>query len=98
MRRLSIMSVAVALAFAAPALAAGRPEVGRALAERWCYSCHEQTDAAPTLEAAANRPGRTPGTLRAWLTAPHPPMPDPGLTTREIDDIVAYLASLQHGR
>jgi mono/diheme cytochrome c family protein len=86
------------MALAFPVLAAGTPEAGHALAGRWCHSCHGASDAAPPLEAIANRPGTTPSTLRAWLTAPHPPMPDPSLTRGEIDDLVAYLMSLRQQR
>ena len=78
--------------------AAGEAVEGRRLAERWCVSCHGATDAAPPLEALANRPNRTAYTLRAWLTQPHPPMPDLSLTREEIDDLVAYLAELAKPR
>jgi mono/diheme cytochrome c family protein len=32
--------------------------------------------------------------LRTFLTAPHGAMPDLSLTTREIDDVTAYILSL----
>jgi mono/diheme cytochrome c family protein len=82
------------------ALAAGDPERGRAIAERWCASCHaiggqsSAVDTAPPFSVLGRI--RTPGALHAWLNAPHPPMPDPGLTRRKIDDVTAYL--LQQGR
>ena len=43
----------------------------------------------------AKKADRSPETLRAWLTLPHPPMPNPSLTRSEIDDIIAYLNSLK---
>jgi cytochrome c len=97
MHRSVIMSAAAGL-ITVPALAAGTAEAGRDLAERWCNSCHRGSDAAPRLEAVANRPSTTPRTLRDWLAAPHPPMPNPSLTRAEIDDVIAYLLSLRRER
>jgi mono/diheme cytochrome c family protein len=81
-----------------PALGAGNAADGQRLALQWCSSCHGASDAAPPLEAIANRPGRTPYTLRAWLMDPHPPMPNFSLPREQIDDLVAYLASLARSR
>jgi cytochrome c len=83
------------------AFAAGNAEAGRALAERSCVSCHTSaksnvaSDSAPPLAELMRRAGRTPGTLRAWLSDPHPPMPNLSLTRTEIDNLVAYLTTLQ---
>jgi mono/diheme cytochrome c family protein len=82
--------------------AAGDAERGRVLAERWCASCHGMerpsvaTDAAPPFATIAK--GRSPEQLRAWLTDPHPPMPNPGLDRREVEDVIAYLQRLGQGR
>jgi mono/diheme cytochrome c family protein len=92
------LALAVAFAIAAtPALAAGDADSGRALAQRWCRGCHGASDAVPPLAEAVNRPGRTPGTLQAWLADPHPPMPNLSLTRAEIADLVAYLETLRKG-
>ena len=80
------------------ALGAGDPAEGQRLAAQWCSACHGGSDAAPPLVTIANRPDRTPYTLRAWLTAPHPPMPDFSLPREQIDDLVAYLESLAKPR
>ena len=80
-------------------------ENGHRIADRWCSSCHVVsgrgadggsggTDAAPTLAGIARDPQRGPDWFRRWLSAPHPPMPDPNLARTEIDDVVAYLQSL----
>ena len=66
----------------------------------WCSSCHvvdsEGTakDVAPPFSDIAAR--SAPGQLeaRAFLVAPHPPMPNFDLAREQIDDIVAYLNSL----
>ena len=74
---------------------------GRALAERWCATCHvvgpehPGGDAGPTFEAVANRDGQTLGGILAWLFEPHPPMPDMLLSPFEYGDLAAYIMSLR---
>jgi mono/diheme cytochrome c family protein len=86
---------------AAAAAAEGDPARGLALARSWCASCHQveaggpATDTAPSFRAVANDPAKTEGGLRAWLADPHSPMPNLNLSRQEIDDIIAYLASLR---
>jgi cytochrome c len=48
----------------------------------------------PALPALLGDGQRTEDELRGWLAAPHPPMPNFDLSRQEIEDIVAYLASL----
>lgn len=95
-RMLEVLTAAFVL-IAAPALA-GDPVEGRAIAQRWCSSCHGASDAAPPLETAVNRGDRTTATLHAWLTDPHPPMPNLALSRAEIDNLVAYLETLRKKR
>ena len=84
---------------AAPA--AGDAQAGRAIAQRWCTSCHAvddaktAADAAPSFPSVAHNPNRSPEWWRTWLADPHPPMPNPSLSRRDIDDVIAYLQSLQ---
>jgi len=79
---------------------AGDPATGRKLAAIWCSSCHvvgpgaPGSDTAPPFALIAERHKHDPNWVRAWLAAPHPPMPDPNLTRAEIADLSAYLASL----
>jgi cytochrome c len=84
---------------ALPALAAGSAPAGHQIAKQWCNTCHvvEESgsgpDTAPPFPVIAqNRKDRA--WVRAWLAAPHPPMPNLSLTRQEIDDVVAYLDSL----
>jgi mono/diheme cytochrome c family protein len=73
---------------------------GEVIAKRWCAACHlvssDQTQAnsdAPSFaEIAHKKPSSK--TLSAFLTDPHPKMPDMSLTRDEIADIVAYIKSL----
>jgi cytochrome c len=80
--------------------AAGNSQAGRDLAQQWCSSCHvigpseRGQDAAPSFPAIARRTPSDHEALRAWLTAPHPPMPNLSLSRQQIDDVVAYIDSL----
>jgi cytochrome c len=81
----------------------GDPAAGRALAQRWCDTCHvvdqEQqrgtSTGAPTFTAIASMKSTTPMALRVFLQTPHGRMPDLHLTRGEIDDVVAYIVSLK---
>ena len=86
----------------APALAAD-PDSGRALAQRWCSSCHmvEPTQAAasaigvPTFAGVARMPSTTESSLRVFLQTPHDRMPDLHLSNQEMADVIAYILSLK---
>jgi mono/diheme cytochrome c family protein len=97
----SVLSAAVA-ALPVAAVAAGDVASGQVLAKTWCTGCHivgsngAGGDSAPPFAAIANRPNLSPGALRAWLTDPHPPMPNLDLSRQQIDDVNAYLDSLRH--
>lgn len=97
-----ILTAALALAVAAPALAVEPdPERGRALAERWCVSCHviepdsPGGDAGPSFPHVVNGLGRNDDELRVWLAEPHYPMPSLDLSAIDIEDIVAHIATLR---
>lgn len=94
-------AAAVALPLlAATAADAGNPERGRELAERWCTSCHVVAEdvpggtIGPAFSAMIHLRGRTEEQLKGKIIAPHDPMPDFGLAKTEIEDITAYIASL----
>ena len=101
---LSSLSLLV-LASAADASAQGKPDAaaGGALAQRWCSSCHlvapAQNNApaagAPSFMALGADTAVSADQLRGFLNKPHPPMPDPGLTRQEIENVVAYIVSLR---
>lgn len=100
-RAVSVAAFALLLPATAHAQASGDPQNGLRLARQWCTGCHvvepagRGGDSGPPFHEVANWPDRTPATMRAWLTNPHPPMPNLGLSRREIDDVIAYLDSLQ---
>lgn len=74
-------------------------DAGADIAARWCAACHvvsasgAGTDAAPSFARIART--RDADALRGFLAKPHArPMRGFSLTTREIDDVVAYIESL----
>jgi cytochrome c len=72
---------------------------GRHLAERWCSPCHATStrgsDAAKSFEAIAASPAGEPARMRRFLVEPHAPMPPMQLAQSEVEDLVAYVASLR---
>ena len=106
MNKVGLLALAAGLSIAAtaPALAAGAApsaERGAALAERWCAECHatgagqRAADVAPAFASIASE--RSPDYVRGFLANPHVrgDMPTFDLSTAEIEDIVAYLATLK---
>ena len=99
MKHLIPTVILAAFAGAAPALA-GDPIVGETWAKRWCAECHDITgattsDRIPGWREVANDPARPPERIRAFLVRPHGEMPPLTLSTREIDNLVAYIESLR---
>ena len=76
---------------------------GRAIAMTWCSACHLVGLAAgtavaadvPTFVAIAKRLPDDADFLAAFIANPHPPMPNFGLSQRDIRDLLAYIASLR---
>ena len=76
---------------------------GHDLAKTTCAECHrvEKGQESPKLSAVksfqdvANNPARTELSLRVFLKTPHRKMPNLVLTEAEIDDIIAYIQSLE---
>ncbi len=89
-----------------PALAAD-PLAGREAALRWCAACHAvpgapapqtATDGVPSFAAVANDYAGRPDALKGFLAAPHEPMPPLELSTRQIDDIAAFILDPRRAR
>jgi cytochrome c len=86
-----------------PAAHADRISDGRAIAQRWCSSCHDigagdtrtAKDVAPTFESVSRRPKLSREHLETWIGNPHPPMPNLHLTREEIENLVDYIESLK---
>lgn len=101
--RAKLLSAVLSLA-AVPALAAGDPDAARGLVVEHCADCHAvpgQNPPATGLEAPAfaaianDRADYTEERLRASLQKPHWPMTGFILSPSDIDDIIAYLATLR---
>ena len=98
--RVTAIVAAMLLVGAAQARAADA-RMGSSLAHQWCANCHviggatRGQDSAPPFETIAAKHAGDEAWLRAWLTNPHPPMPDMHLSREEIDDLIAYLKTLQ---
>jgi cytochrome c len=82
---------------------AGNAEEGKAIASRWCSSCHNiggnekpaASDTTPTFDSIARRPDLNRVQLETWIGNPHPPMPNLNLTRIEVDNLVTYIESLR---
>jgi mono/diheme cytochrome c family protein len=97
----TIAAALLATLWATAASAMVDANAGHRLAQQWCSSCHQVDadgalrDFVPSFVSLANRPDRSLGWVRLWLMDPHPPMVGLNLSRAQIDDIVAYLRSLQ---
>ena len=74
-------------------------EAGADISARWCAACHvvapsgAGTDAGPSFVAIAAR--RSPEQLKKFLSEPHAkPMRGFTLSSHEIDDVIAYITTL----
>lgn len=72
---------------------------GEIIAKRWCAACHlvspDQARAnsdVPSFKAIAR--DKSHKQISAFLTDPHPKMPNMNLSRSEIEDIAAYIARL----
>jgi mono/diheme cytochrome c family protein len=76
---------------------------GGELARAWCANCHAVERGqlvgpymnVPNFTDVARLPSTTAMALRAFLSTPHPSMPNVKLTAGEVDEIIAYIMSLR---
>ncbi len=82
----------------------GDPETGRAFALQACTPCHvvstrqvspRRFAIGPDFDVVANAATTTPSGLHAFLSTPHPTMPNLILTRQEQMDVIAYIMSLK---
>lgn len=97
--------IAGAAVAAAGVMAAGVAQAadagnGEKLARRWCAACHvvardqaAGTTQAPPFSAIAHKPDFNASAVALFLLAPHPPMPNMGLSRGEAADLAAYIAT-----
>jgi len=80
-------------------------EKGADLARLWCGACHvtgasepeRGMDAAPPFATLAPMVHANPEHYRVFLTSPHGPMREINLSRDEIEAVLAYISSLDHG-
>ena len=80
--------------------ALGDPVSGKDIARSSCARCHlvdggRTRDAAPPLRAIAREPSWTEDRLAAFLAKPHGGMRGFSVSRQDIDDLVAYIRSLE---
>ena len=102
MRRPSLwyLMIAGAVFAAAPVRAAGDPEAGHQLAERWCARCH---DIGPGGQMKQDPPSfaaiavyRSPEQIKLHILQPHGSMPEIAqILGLNVDNLVAYITSLE---
>jgi mono/diheme cytochrome c family protein len=98
---LAFVAALASFGCAMPASAGGDVARGAVIAKRWCVNCHvvsaDQTSAKVDVPTFADIARRRPDdrALSSFLVNPHPPMPNLSLTRQEIDDVVAYIRSLE---
>jgi mono/diheme cytochrome c family protein len=76
---------------------------GKAIAERWCVSCHvvkpgqksAVTDQAPPFASLAGRPDFSADRLAFLLLKPHPNMPPLALSRIEVSNLADYIQTLK---
>ena len=101
-----VAALGVALASVAAATAqppvAGDPQAGRAYALKNCAGCHmvmaQQSPpvrTAPSFQAIADMRSTTQMSLHAFLSTPHPRMPNFIVQPSDGQDVIAYILSLR---
>jgi len=105
MRKLTCaLLMLIAASPAAHGVETGNPARGLAYARQNCAECHavEPTDTMgpfsdlPTFREIANTPGMSELALISFFQTPHPTMPDFVVTGGDVQDLIAYLATLKN--
>jgi len=98
--RIAAMALIAAAAPVAAAALEPDAERGEDLARAWCADCHVVADESPGADVGpafatlAPESARSDDQLLRWLSQPHWPMPDFNLSGVEIEDLIAYIRSL----
>ena len=96
--------VALAAVALAPGAAAGEAAAGRGVAEKWCARCrvvgpqnpHRSIESTPSFLIFARMPGSyPPQRIRTLPERPPHPQFEFKVSEREMDDLMAYIATLK---
>jgi len=106
--KLMFTTIIAGAAFGVLTIATSAQELGDArrglmIAETICAECHaiekgaprSPNGNAPAFQGVARTPGMTAMALRVALRTPHREMPNLVLKEDQVDDIIAYLATLK---
>ena len=101
-----IIAVCVAAIGAAQAQSIGSASQGLKLAQAQCAECHlvekgsglSPNPAAPTFEDIANIRGMTSAALTAALRTSHETMPNVIIKGSDLNDVIAYILSMNERR
>ncbi len=99
-RRVAAALGVLALTFASSPLQAADVGEGRKIADAWCASCHLTSDAkggadtAPRFVDIARNRAIDRKVLSGVLADPHPAMPRLDLSHSQLEDLAAYIRSL----
>lgn len=96
-------AMTLAMAIAAEAQHRGDVARGAEIARDVCADCHSveaapqvlSTDAPRPFAMVAEDPAWDDAALRAYIRDPHPQMPQFEINTDRLDDVVAYIRSLE---
>ena len=105
-RKAAIVAVSMLAPLPAPAQEMGNPRAGLALAREVCAPCHAilagETQSpnarAPSFEAIARTPGMTSTALSVALRTSHETMPNLMFEADELQDVIAYIRSVNRPR
>jgi mono/diheme cytochrome c family protein len=106
-----IRSISLLIALSTGVQVAGAQDIGDAqaglkLSREVCSSCHaveagetqSPNNRAPNFQRIANVPGMTPTALTVALRTSHRTMPNLTFEQEELEDLIAYITSLQGSR
>ena len=101
--RALLLALAASAAVPACAQTAGDPAEGYLYAHQVCAECHgvdpgnvaSPNPSAPAFQTVVSTPGMTDMALVVWLHTPHQTMPSISIESTDLENLLAYMASLR---
>ena len=101
-RKRLLLGVFMSIGLASTASLAADADQGKAIAMRWCATCHlverdqaDATDKAPSFASIGRMPDFNANKLAFLLLIPHPNMPSLSLSRSEVADLADYMMTLK---
>jgi mono/diheme cytochrome c family protein len=95
LRKPHLLGVCMVIALASTPSLAADADQGKAIAKRWCATCHLVDREAPPFASIARMPNFNENKLAFLLLLPHPNMPTLSLSRSETADLADYIATLK---